>query len=323
MKKIILLSTVMAVTGLGKGLKASNEGQYATETPSLSRSTNLTNSHIVAREAEILSTQSGELLESVLASPRASLIRSLSISSYPCKDDDLIHLNRETVAKILALPSLTHLTMINEEAELEIKSDDEDEITSMLLKSPLQSLSILLGSFGDNNQIFAKLLKDNTTLRSLSIDLRFPEGDLSSAALADAIASNKTLKELKVFFGRYSEWDPRPFAEALGKNKTIKKLSLGHCIEDNAAIALAQTLKENSTLEELSLDAPWIGQPAVEALLEALRHNNSLKHLDLGGLYSFDMGQAWIDNIKKEFGDKISISFVQYYETQDSTFETR
>ena len=71
-------------------------------------------------------------------------------------------------------------------------------------------------------------------------------------------------------------------AQALHHNSTLEKLYLSNnSISDGGAVALAQALHHNSTLEKLDLSNNSISDAGAVALAQALHHNSTLKELDL------------------------------------------
>ena len=73
-------------------------------------------------------------------------------------------------------------------------------------------------------------------------------------------------------------------AQALHHNSTLEWLNLSNnSIGDAGAVALAQALHHNSTLKELNLSNNSIGDAGAVALAQALHHNSTLKELDLHG----------------------------------------
>ena len=72
-------------------------------------------------------------------------------------------------------------------------------------------------------------------------------------------------------------------AEALRENSSLTKLELdANSIGDAGAQALAETLRENSSLATLRLAGNSIGDAGAQALAEALGENSSLATLELG-----------------------------------------
>eukprot|EP00984_Skeletonema_dohrnii_P008654 scaffold3211_cov91-Skeletonema_dohrnii-CCMP3373.AAC.7 len=71
-------------------------------------------------------------------------------------------------------------------------------------------------------------------------------------------------------------------AEALKENTTLTTLTLGwNGIDKEGAIALAEALKENTTLTALKLENNFIDNEGAIALAEALKENTTLTSLNL------------------------------------------
>ena len=71
-------------------------------------------------------------------------------------------------------------------------------------------------------------------------------------------------------------------AQALHHNSTLERLNLyNNSISDAGAVALAQALHHNSTLQELYLSNNSISDAGAVALAQALHHNSTLVRLDL------------------------------------------
>jgi hypothetical protein len=138
-------------------------------------------------------------------------------------------------------------------------------------------------SVGECDSIMANGLARNTSV--ISISVIFLRDEVLVSALATALPSNATLRELS-FSGAYC--DPpglSPVLLALKKNTALKTLSLQVCdssTDDNELLSAAMKdgLGTNSTLESLHLSfyntALWCGA------LSFLRTNKALKSLSLG-----------------------------------------
>jgi Ran GTPase-activating protein (RanGAP) involved in mRNA processing and transport len=81
-----------------------------------------------------------------------------------------------------------------------------------------------------------------------------------------------------------SEYGVSVLADMLKVNTSICQLSLErHELTDNDAIALAEMLKVNRTLQSLNLEGNRIGDKGIVAIAEALKSNTSLRELKVGG----------------------------------------
>jgi len=146
------------------------------------------------------------------------------------------------------------------------------------------------GSLNSGDVCVENLLRElavwlRTSPDSLRELLIFSGGDSIADAimLAEALQENTTLNSLVLFVGTEC-------AEAMaevwrGNSKLPSTLTsldfIGHYIGPSAAIALADTLRDNNTLKKLKLRNNSIGDDGIEALAEALKFNRTLITLDL------------------------------------------
>jgi len=103
--------------------------------------------------------------------------------------------------------------------------------------------------------------------------------DITSAgasALAEALATNRTLETLWLSRNRIGADGAAALAQALAANTTLKELGLDYnSIGDDRAAALAQALATNTTLQGLRLGGNDIS-PQTEAVLKAAWENSSI-----------------------------------------------
>jgi len=97
-----------------------------------------------------------------------------------------------------------------------------------------------------------------------------------AAILADALKHNTTLEELDFHNNRVSDLGVHSLAEVLSSNNSIvKALGLGsNGITDKGAEHLAEMLKTNHTITWLALAGNQIGDRGVQLLANTLAHEN-------------------------------------------------
>ena len=142
----------------------------------------------------------------------------------------------------------------------------------------------------------ARAIHDNSTLQEKSLEYLTCEvnGDDEAKELA------QLLVDYPQFEGRYRFTTIRShindagavaLADILHRNFTLENLNLSNnSISDAGAAAIAQTLHHNSTLKELDLPNNSISYAGAIALAQALHHNSTLKKLDLSNNSSSDGG---------------------------------
>ncbi|CAE7649345.1 NLRC3 [Symbiodinium necroappetens] len=113
-----------------------------------------------------------------------------------------------------------------------------------------------------------------------------PEGELGR--LAKALKDYRKLKVLRLRNIAVGEAEAEEFCKALGLNDTIAKLEIH---------ALADALKSNKTVTDISLDGNWIGHEGAKALADSLNSNNcTVTHVNLG--WKDEGAKALVDALK-------------------------
>ena len=112
----------------------------------------------------------------------------------------------------------------------------------------------------------------------------------------------------------------KALAETLRQNSTITSVSLvGNNIGDEGAIALAETLRQNSTITDVDLRSNNIGDEGVTALAKALRQNSTIIDLDLS---SNNIGDEGATALAKALNvDADMINEYQIHEHENSAME--
>jgi Ran GTPase-activating protein (RanGAP) involved in mRNA processing and transport len=139
----------------------------------------------------------------------------------------------------------------------------------------------------DGGAAIADSLATNRTLKVLSIEgtglagARIGGDGLS--ALARFLKTNTSLVELNLLCLALGPVSAAALATSLRKNCTLKKLNLsGNDIGSAGAIAVANAMN-SMTLSELRLCGNGIAGPGVSAIADSMRENTTLQMLDLSG----------------------------------------
>ncbi|KAL1420367.1 hypothetical protein MTO96_024201 [Rhipicephalus appendiculatus] len=126
----------------------------------------------------------------------------------------------------------------------------------------------------------ASALKCNRTLRKLRVN--YMAADVLGIILA-SLRHNQALQELSldcsVDFLRSTLWDG---LQALRDNRVLKRLEITDAhFSNSCAIVIAQVLRHNNALEELSLYMNSISDLGARALARTLQESSSIKRLDV------------------------------------------
>ena len=98
---------------------------------------------------------------------------------------------------------------------------------------------------------------------------------------------SKKVKDLNItklflFQNAITDAGATALAEMLKENTTLQQLNIsGNSIGQGGATALAEMLKENTTLQQLNISGNSIGQGGATALAEMLKENTTLQQLDV------------------------------------------
>ena len=125
--------------------------------------------------------------------------------------------------------------------------------------------------------IISVYLKNNSTLNILSL----PNNQITDneiATLSEAIAVNTTLKRLDLSHNLIS--DVWVLANSLKNNKSLQELNLsGNNIDNIGATTFAKTIQGNTTLLELNISKNWIDKEGIMNLLEEFNKSKTLHKL--------------------------------------------
>jgi len=128
------------------------------------------------------------------------------------------------------------------------------------------------------------LLKSNKSLKSLNISNNTIK-HRGAKLVCSAIKENNTLEEIdlsKNFFG-FEKKGVKYLADALKYHPSIKYVNISeNDIRDVGCFMLCNMLKENKVLERLDISQNSMTAEAIDAIIEALKINDTLKQLTLG-----------------------------------------
>jgi Ran GTPase-activating protein (RanGAP) involved in mRNA processing and transport len=162
------------------------------------------------------------------------------------------------------------------------------------LKYPKKQIS------NDEGIAIARVLMQNTTLKSLSINECKIDDDVTKA-IAAALEKNKTLTILNLSDNKIGNKGAEEIGKALKKNNTLTTLNLSDNkigIKGTEEIGLA--LYKNSTLSTLNLRNNEIGNYGAEEIVRALGEKSTLTTLNLDSNFIKNTGaKAIADALKK------------------------
>jgi len=116
--------------------------------------------------------------------------------------------------------------------------------------------------------------------------------DYMAAVIAESLKANTTITSLNFNDNQISDYGARKLGEALAVNKTLKSLILNnnYGIGDSGIQAIAEGMKSNSTLENLSLWCCSLHDAGVQAIANAMASNTTMKALSIWGNELTDEG---------------------------------
>lgn len=129
-------------------------------------------------------------------------------------------------------------------------------------------------------------LPENKSLLNLNIS-RKGLGDNQASQLGEMLKANKKLRRLELEGNLFGSKSCKPFAEALKYNKTLRYLDLENNRltdfgKDISGIEeLFEALKYNTSLISLNLSGNCITEQCGNSIINCLRHNKTLIHLEL------------------------------------------
>jgi hypothetical protein len=227
-----------------------------------------------------------DTLYSVLATLPA--LESITLSNHEPHarlDDECILANPESLTELLRKPSLRSVSFY---AFHFTRALCQATANALMEGTVVTNLSFEKCSFSaeECDAIMAKALASNTSVASIVV--LFPRSETLYNALAMALPSNSTLRDLSFLYGTdISAEHLSPVLLALGNNEGLKtlKVDVHGPTEESLCTALNDGLKMNETLESLNLNyhaplddencALWI------TAFSFLRTNKALKSLML------------------------------------------
>lgn len=283
-------------------------------------------------------------------------ITSLDLTSNTISEEAAKHI-AEALKENSSIISLTILTgSISENAAKHITEALEQNTAITKLKVIGTDLSSSRDPFtirrkvrllvsDEINKYFAKMLRNNSTLKSLTLK-GFKIGDETGKLFVNALKQNIAISKLKISDISISREVGMHFAEMLRENTTLKSLHLKKCnidsetvncfadaLRQNTSLSeleissipisrevgnnFAEMLKVNSTLKCLSLKKCNIGDDIVRNLTDALKQNFTLNTLNLSANSITEIGAKFVDDMLDQ---NYSLTFVCLYNNQDVTF---
>ena len=112
---------------------------------------------------------------------------------------------------------------------------------------------------------------------------------------------NTSLEKIDLGINRIGDEGVKELAEALKANTTLENISLGIKIGAKGAKHLAEALKENNSLEKIDLGENDIGAKGVKELAEALKVNTTLENIWLGVITSVRKGEVFGGGVESEY----------------------
>ena len=168
-----------------------------------------------------------------------------------------------------------------------------DQDVSELAKKLRSPLSMISSITLINNQLqmrnFLSILEAFRNHPHLTF-LRYEENFLEDGALllAKYLKKNSTLETLILNDNRVYPNGIASMAAAIKVNQNLKVLKLENCVSDKEGVLIADALKHNSSLTELSLKRNLLWHSGWDAMANALQVNSTLKILDLSDCRHMD-----------------------------------
>ncbi|KAJ3612313.1 hypothetical protein NHX12_020589, partial [Muraenolepis orangiensis] len=162
-----------------------------------------------------------------------------------------------------------------EEEEEEAKEEEESKSKPEQPKEPA-----LLTQTADCNATGNPTVVDDVLERILSDDPELTEVNLNNI---DDISQENLIR----------------FAEALRSNSHVRTFSLANTrADDPVALAIAKTLRENSSIVSINVESNYVSGKGVMALVQALPHNHTLTELRFHNQRHMCGGQVEMEMVK-------------------------
>ena len=172
---------------------------------------------------------------------------------------------------------------------LNLRSNGITAACALSLQGLVVNSQYLLGLDLSNNELgdvgaqaIARGLKHSSCLLK-SLDLSFNQiNDAASKGITTMLRTNKDLQNLNLSFNNLGDRGAQLIVSALLRNVTLRLLNLRrNGITNVGAISVANQLPRMHGLKELLLSKNEIGQEGASALLDGLRNNVELHHLNV------------------------------------------
>ena len=223
----------------------------------------------------------------------ASIISSNTGLEQLYLGNNIIHLGVIKLAKALKkLSSLKVLDLGNNH----IPEEAGDELAAAIrANSSLEKLWLFGNHLGSSTVMIVNALKQVTTLKVLNLNNNQNRSKELAPALTFIISTNRSMENLLLSNNNLNDNGVIKIAQSLCKHTNLKKINLrSNNITKKSAEALASIISSNTGLEQLHLDNNTI-QLGVIKMLTALTNISSLKVLDLDN-----------NNVPEEAADELS-----------------
>lgn len=207
-----------------------------------------------------------------------SLSRNRSVKHFTFYPANLMDATRQPMIEMLQQNEYLESLQMGDESFID---NDKVIILSDILKaSRAENISLSGCAFEsqDNLHLLMKSLSENPFTKSLSLSECYISANSLSALLQD-LKSNQSLEILNLERCNINAKSASQIAETLKENRSIKNLALGYNPIGSGAAALADMLKFNSSLEDLSLERCYISPEEALYFADAFKGDNKNKTL--------------------------------------------
>lgn len=174
--------------------------------------------------------------------------------------------------------------------DLSSKQDDEALCKALSLNKTIQVLDLKWTGVS-TDKVFQSL-DSNNTLTSLSMfDKR--DSSLDCATLTNFLKQNRALKTFELYSRMYGQWGS--VENLFTMNNTLDTFKMPECFE-YGLYSLVASLKNNTSLELLDLNAAKCNEETLKLLVEVLKTNRTLKKivLDSEGMWISRSGRQML-----------------------------
>lgn len=211
--------------------------------------------------------------------------------------------------------------------ELEITCMTDIEINPDLLnRHPLKKFMIKYSSFLEKSNSLAKIIKNNTTITSLTVYFHEnSKNDVVYQQFLDSLQEKKNIKELSISFNNSSK--AKALGDFIAKNKSLVKLSINYsqwgC---EGAFLVSLGIKENRTVKSYSIKGcvgesnryTHIARHTLINILNSIIDSKSIIEFNFddshyGSSYNLDLIAEYLPKMEI---DKLCISTVYNYSSE-------